>query len=292
MRKVYEVTGKFVPFEFIKALGYDVITDVKLGDQVEKIVTVLFSDIRGYTTLSEMMSPEENFRFVCAFNERMGPEIRRNNGFINQYLGDAIMAIFPGNPSDALSAAIGMHRELAQLNLERSANNQPAIRIGIGMHTGPLIMGITGDSNRMDATTIADTVNTASRLESLTSHYKAGIILSDACVQLMLEKANFHLRNLGLVQLKGKQQSLQIHECFDGNSVEVIAGKMETLERFNEGIGQYANSAFSDAIEAFQTIAYLHPEDHTAAFFLASAKNRLQQKGVENIAGIVQMAVK
>lgn len=292
MRTVYEVTGKFVPFEFIKSLGYDVITDVKLGDQVEKIVTVLFSDIRGYTTLSEMMSPEENFRFVCAFNERMGPEIRKHNGFINQYLGDAIMAIFPGNPSDALSAAIGMHRELAHLNLERSANNQPAIHIGIGMHTGPLIMGITGDSDRMDATTIADTVNTASRLESLTSHYKAGIILSDACLQLMPDKEKFYLRNLGLVQLKGKQQSLQIHECFDGNNYEDISRKKETLALFNQGIERYANSAFNDAIVTFQTIAHSHPEDHTAAFFLASAKSRLQQTGVENISGIVQMAVK
>lgn len=95
MRLVYEATGKFVPYEFIGSLGHNVITDVKLGDQVEKIVTVLFSDIRDYTSLSEQMSPEENFRFVCSFNERMGPAIRRHSGFINQYLGDAIMAIFP-----------------------------------------------------------------------------------------------------------------------------------------------------------------------------------------------------
>jgi hypothetical protein len=108
MRRVYEVTGKFVPYEFIQSLGHDLITDIKLGDQVQKIVTVLFSDIRDYTTLSEQMTPEENFSFVCSFNERMGPIIRQHNGFINQYLGDAIMAIFPGNASDALSAAIGM----------------------------------------------------------------------------------------------------------------------------------------------------------------------------------------
>ena len=103
MRRVYEVTEKFVPYEFIRSLGHQLITDVKLGDQVEKIVTVLFSDIREYTTLSEKMTPEENFSFVCSFNERMGPIIRKNNGFINQYLGDAIMAIFPGNAADALS---------------------------------------------------------------------------------------------------------------------------------------------------------------------------------------------
>jgi hypothetical protein len=73
MRLVYEATGKFVPYEFIGSLGHNVITDVKLGDQVERIVTVLFSDIRDYTSLSEQMSPEENFKFVCAFNERWAP---------------------------------------------------------------------------------------------------------------------------------------------------------------------------------------------------------------------------
>src|SRR5690606_9484981 len=112
MRRIYEVTGKFVPFEFIKSLGHDLITDVKLGDQVEKIVTVLFADIRDYTTLSEQMSPEENFHFVCSYNELLGPVIRRHNGFINQFLGDAIMALFPGKPSDALHAAIEMREAM------------------------------------------------------------------------------------------------------------------------------------------------------------------------------------
>jgi len=100
MRRVYEITAKFVPYEFIGSLGHNIITDVKLGDQVEKVVTVLFTDIRDYTSISEQMTPEENFRFVNAYNERMGPIIRKHNGFINQYLGDAIMALF-GAPLNA-----------------------------------------------------------------------------------------------------------------------------------------------------------------------------------------------
>ncbi len=288
MRLVYEATGKFVPYEFIRSLGHNVITDVKLGDQVEKIVTVLFSDIRDYTTFSEQMSPEENFKFVCAFNERMGPAIRKNNGFINQYLGDAIMAIFPGNAADALSAAIDMQKEVHELNLVRESNNQSPIRIGVGMHTGPLIMGITGDADRMDATTISDTVNTASRLETLTKHYKAGIILSDACLKQMPEKENYHLRYLGLVQLKGKHESLHIHECFSANTSEEIERKQNTLAAFNEGINQYISSSFDNAVRYFQSITELHPEDETALFFLNTAKKYLQ-KGEENFTGIVEM---
>lgn len=292
MRLVYEATGKFVPFEFIRSLGHNLITDVKLGDQVEKIVTVLFSDIRDYTTLSEKMTPDENFKFVCAFNERMGPAIRKNHGFINQYLGDAIMAIFPGNAAEALSAAIAMQEEVEKLNSVREANNELPIRIGIGMHTGPLIMGITGDADRMDATTISDTVNTASRLESLTKHYRSSIIISDACLKQIVEKENFHLRSLGLVQLKGKHESLHIHECFSSNSKEEIIKKQNTLSTFNEGIIQYLNSSFENAAKSFQSITELHPEDHTAAFFLDSTQKYLQGGNTQTRTGVIEMASK
>ncbi len=292
MRVVYEATGKFVPYEFIRSLGHNLITDVKLGDQVEKIVTVLFSDIRDYTTLSEQMTPEENFKFVCAFNERMGPAIRKNNGFINQYLGDAIMAIFPYNAGDAMQAAIDMQKEVEELNVVRAFTNQSPISIGIGMHTGPLIMGITGDADRMDATTISDTVNTASRLESLTKHYKAGIILSDACLQQINEKQKFHLRYLGIVQLKGKHISLPIHECFSGNTKEEINKKQKTLPAFNEGISQYLNSSFDTALKTFQSITAIHPEDHTAAFFLDTTQKHLDKGNIENQKGVIEMASK
>nr|MBA2561745.1 adenylate/guanylate cyclase [Chitinophagaceae bacterium] len=154
------------------------------------------------------------------------------------------------------------------------------------------IMGITGDSDRLDATTISDTVNIASRLENLTNHYKASIILSDACVQQMMEKVNFNLRYLGMVQLKGKQQSLHIHECFSGNSREEIIRKQKTLPTFNEGIEQYLNSSFENAIKAFQSIAVVHPEDQTAAFFLATAKKYLQKGNTESLTGVVQMEAK
>jgi class 3 adenylate cyclase len=292
MRLVYEATGKFVPYEFIRSLGHNVITDVKLGDQVEKVVTVLFSDIRDYTTLSEQMSPEENFKFVCAFNERMGPIIRQNHGFINQYLGDAIMAIFPNNAANALQAAIEMQKEVEQLNFFRAANNQSAIKIGIGMHTGPLIMGITGDLDRMDATTISDTVNTASRLESLTKHYKASIILSDACLKQVNETRNFHLRYLGLVQLKGKHESLQIHECFSCNSGEEIIKKEKTLRFFNEAIDLYLNSSFDTAAKAFQSIVEANPDDQTTSFFLDAARKNLASRDDRSQAGIIEMASK
>jgi adenylate cyclase len=292
MRRIYEVAGKFVPYEFIGSLGHDVITDVKLGDQVEKVVTVLFTDIREYTTLSERMTPEENFRFVCAYNETLGPIIRRHNGFINQYLGDAIMALFPRSASDALQAGIEMRENIRKLNEERSLKMQPPIQIGIGMHTGPLIMGITGDKDRLDATTISDTVNTASRIENLTKYYKAGILLSDATLKLIDNPGDFHLRYLGKVQVKGKLSSVGIHECFSGSTEKEVTEKQKTLPLFNNAMQFYLSRSFASALQAFQSIAETHPEDLTARFFLNKADGYLQKGVPDDWTGVVEMTNK
>lgn len=267
MRKIYEATAKFVPYEYVRFLGHKVITDVKLGDHVEKIVTVLFSDIREYTSIAERMTPAENFRFICSINELMGPFIRKHGGFVNQYLGDSIMAIFPGNASDALAAAVDMQKEVEKFNFIRQQNNLHPIEIGIGMHTGPLIMGITGDSNRMDACTISDTVNTASRIEGLTKFYHAGIILSEASLEHLANKENFHLRGLGWVQLKGKQESIMIYECFSGNKTSNIQQKLVTLPFFIEAITLYSEKSFTRANELFGNIVTTDPDDYTARFF-------------------------
>ena len=292
MRRIYEVAGKFVPYEFIASLGHKVITDIKLGDQVEKIVTVLFSDIRDYTTLSERMTPEENFRFVSSFNKLMGPIIGKNNGFVNQYLGDSIMAIFPGNAADALNAAVDMRMALEELNEERKAADQPPIQIGLGMHTGPLIMGIIGDHQRMDAATIADTVNTASRIESLTKYYKAEIIISDASLQQIAEPDMFKLRHLGLVQLKGKHEATRIHECFSGNTKEEMEYKLATLSLFNQGMHYYINRSFDKARDLFQEVIGICPSDRTAVFFYNKTEQLVSNVAKENWIGVVEMSEK
>jgi adenylate cyclase len=292
MRVIYNAAGKFVPYEFLGSLGHKLITDVKLGDQVQKVVTVLFSDIRDYATLSERMTPEVNFSFICAFNEKMGPIIRRHRGFINQYLGDAIMAIFPGNSADALAAAIDMQRAVTELNSNRQNKDYPEIQIGVGMHTGPLIMGITGDDARLDAATISDTVNTASRIESLTKYYKAEIIITEACMQEMNLKENFHIRSLGKVQVKGKLAPLSIYECFSGNSQDQFQRKLETLPVYNDGLSLYLTKSFPKAFLAFQTLLESNPRDLTANFFLGKAAKYISTGVPTNWVGVEEMSEK
>ena len=292
MLRIHEVTKKFVPLEFIRSLGKETLTDVKLGDQVEKIVTVLFTDIRDFTTLSEKMTPEENFHFVSSFNARLGPVIRSNNGFINQYLGDSIMAIFPENPEDALRAAVGMQKAVHDLNKERKELGLPSIRAGIGMHTGSLIMGITGDEFRMDAATISDTVNTAARIESLTKYYKSPLLLSDHTLQYLNEQNGFHFRHLGSVRLKGKNNLLSIIECINGFEELQFERKLQTISLFSTAMSNYHEQQFENALQLFQTILTNDPDDLTAHYFLTNTKKYLREGVPKNWTGAEEMVNK
>lgn len=290
--RIHEVTKKFVPNEFIRSLGKETLTDVILGDQVEKIVTVLFTDIRDFTTLSENMTPEENFHFVSSFNARLGPIIRSHRGFINQYLGDSIMAIFPDEPEDALLAGIHMQQEVTRLNEERQMAGLPAIRAGIGMHTGPLIMGITGDEYRLDAATISDTVNTAARIESLSKHYHSDLLLSNDTLRLIPNAGQYLIRNLGQVQLKGKLKLLSISECFDGRSEPEQEIKKQTLPVFREASQHFANGDFGKAIDLFGQVIEADKSDYAAILFLNHATQLLSSGTAAQWSGVLEMQVK
>lgn len=287
--RIHEVTKKFVPNEFIRSLGKETLTDVKLGDLAEKIVTVLFTDIRDFTTLSEKMTPEENFRFVSSFNERLGPVIRKYNGFINQYLGDSIMAIFPRHPEDALNAAIGMQKAVHALNIQRQTEGLPVIRAGIGMHTGSLIMGITGDEHRLDAATISDTVNTAARIESLTKYYRSPLLLSSETLRMINDTDKYRLRNLGKVQLKGKYNLMNIIECLNGYPDDDLEKKAKTLSHFKEAMIYYQDQRFENAIQSFQFIIANDPDDLTANLFMENALKYLKEGVPENWTGAQEM---
>lgn len=280
MQEIHEVTTRFVPFEFIKSLGKTKLTDLRLGDQVEREVTVLFLDIRDFTSMAEQMTPAQNFNFVNAFNRRLGPLIREHHGFINQYLGDGIMAIFPNNAVDALSAAVAIQKILMDYNIKRQFKNRRPIKVGIGMHTGSLIMGITGDEQRMDAATISDTVNTASRIENLSKHYGVSVLLSEASLQQIgVAKNRFQFRYLGKVQVKGKQQPINIYECFSGESTADCQQKIALRSPFEEGMVHYFEKSFLQAAVAFQNALNIYPKDMPAQLFLKKA-NRYKKEGV------------
>ena len=292
LHQINKATGRFVPNAFLRSLGRENITEVRLGDQVERKVTVFFSDIRDYTTLSEAMTPDQNFKFVNAYNRRMGPIIDQNEGFVNQYLGDAIMALFQRSPTDALKASVEIQKTLQEYNGERRKKGRRPIRSGIGFHTGSLIMGIIGDEKRLDAATISDTVNTASRIESLNKYYGTNILLSEDSLAEIAPSDAFHFRMLGKVQMKGKKVPVGIYECFDGDSPEIFEKKLATLEAFEEGRGHYFEREFARAYRVFEAILKENPDDATTGLFLNKTLECIASGVPDDWTGIERMTAK
>lgn len=256
--------SRFVPNEFIKALGRDKVLDVQLGDQVEKQVTVMFSDIRNFTTLSEAMTPAENFRFVKEYVLRMGPIIQRNHGFINQYIGDGIMAIFQREPADAVRACIEMQQEIDRYNAESASKGLPDIKVGMGLHSGPLVMGIIGDEERRDAAIIADTVNTTSRIESTTKDYGSKIIVSGQVIKGLDGQHDFHFRFVGQLTMKGKSIPIEVYECFDADETYYFQKKKETKPAFEQGVRQAILRNDGQENENLASVLAAFPEDKIA----------------------------
>lgn len=292
IKKIHQVSQKFVPTEFIKSLGKNRLTEVSLGDLTEKEVTVMFVDIREFTSLSEGLSPKDNFLFINSFNKRMGPVIRKNKGFIMQYLGDGFMALFPSGSQNALRASIEMHKTLDDYNKIRLKKKRSAVRVGIGMQNGDLIMGITGDVERLDAAIISDTVNTASRIEGLSKHFGTSILMTGKCMTNLTNPEEFNFRYLGPVQVIGKKKPIKLYECINGDAKTLYNHKLRTLGTFNKGMELYFNKEFAMSAVTFQQIFKQNTKDLTAKLFLNRAAHLITQEIDENWEGVQSMTKK
>jgi len=266
---------RFVPRRFLELMEKDNITSVGLGDYVERDMTVLFSDIRNFTSLSEEMTPADNFRFINAYLNRMGPIIRAHNGFIDKYIGDAIMALF-NSPDDALAASISMLEVLEKYNREeREKYGRKPIAIGIGLNTGSLMLGTIGESDRMDGTVISDAVNLAARIEGLTKEYRAPILISGNTFGCLGDTTGRGIRRLDCVTVKGKTEDVSLYEVFEMDEAVCRAGKLACKSDFETALDLMDTEDFDDAYALFQNCLAACPEDHTAARHAQTCKDEV-----------------
>jgi two-component system sensor histidine kinase ChiS len=261
----------FVPHEFLSLLRKHDITEVRLGDQVQREMSIMFADIRSFTSLSEHMTPQESFNFINTYLSRVSPAIRQHHGFIDKYIGDAIMALFPYQADDAIAAAIAMLREVNTLNLERQQNDEPPITIGIGLHTGSLMLGVIGEEQRKQGTVIADAVNVASRLEGLTKLYGASLIISEQLLRQLSYPDQYTYRFVDRVQVQGKQEPVSVFEILEGESDDVAALKSLTRGDFEDGLHLYHQRDFAEASVKFNCVLKRNPNDKAARLFLERA---------------------
>lgn len=269
-----EATARFVPHQFLQLLDKESIVDIELGETVEQEMSILFADIRSFTTLSEQMSMEDNVTFINDYLSHMEPAIIENRGFIDKYIGDGIMALFHGSADDALQAGVTMLKRLEQFNAIRQQQGRGKIAIGIGINTGKLMLGTVGGQSRMDSTAIGDAVNLASRLEGLTKEYGLPLLISEQTWLKLANPERYAIRPIDKTQVKGKLELVTVYEVFEIDDTSLKEGKAATRLLFEEARQLYQQQAFKEAAIRFSDCLDRNPRDRAARILL----NRCQQQ--------------
>ena len=274
---------RFVPTQFLELLGRDSAMAIQLGDYSPRSMSVMFSDIRGFTTLSEKLGAEHAFSFLNEYLARMGPAIENHGGFVNQFFGDGIMALFHDRASNgrtsadlAANSAIEMRRELAEYNRFRSKKGQESVRIGVGLHAGSLILGTIGSPTRLNTTVVGDTVNLASRLEAMTGHYRVGVVISDSVRDGLSDPSTHFLREIAMVRAKGKQQSVRLYDLFDWEPDDSRECKLDNGKAFAEALAHYRAGRFAEARKGFERVESCNLGDRTAEVYLTLCEKHLR----------------
>jgi two-component system sensor histidine kinase ChiS len=276
-----EAFSRFVPREFLTCLSKKSIVDVSLGDQVQADMAILFADIRSFTALSEKMTPRENFSFLNSYLGRMNPFIWENGGYIDKYIGDAIMALFPTGPGAALDAAIAMLKQIPVYNTHRTRFGYDPIRIGIGVHAGAVMLGIIGHERFMQGTVISDAVNLAARLEELTKVYGVSLVISAQVLSGLQDPNRYHYRFLDSVRLKGKTDTVPVYEVFDADPPAIAEMKMRIREGFERGVYEYHAGRFATAAALFEDISKQGAKDRPVEIYRARCARSLKLGSAE-----------
>ena len=286
LEKIAAASARFVPREFLRFLKIESIVDARLGDSVQAEMTIMFADIRSFTSLSESMSPQQNFDFINSYLSRVGPVIRQYNGFIDKYIGDGIMALFPNKAEDAVQAAIEMQHQVKIYNIHRQNSGYQPISLGIGLHTGTLMLGTIGEAERMESTVISDAVNLASRVEGLTKLYGVGIVASVQTLCRLDDPQHYKCRFLDRVQVKGKKTPVGVFEIYDGDSDTMIQLKAQTQTYFEQGIFLYYQQQFAQARQMFLRVLQVNKYDKAAAFYAERCEILMKNAVIMTLEGI------
>ena len=278
LRQTENAYGRFVPHQLLQLLNAQSILDLKLGEQTERSMTILFSDIRDFTRLSESMSPQQTFSFINSYLGEMEPVISAHGGIVDKYIGDAIMALFPTSADQGLLSAIAMLTQLDAYNKGRERANYPPVRIGIGLNTGIVMLGTIGGTQRMEGTVLSDAVNLASRLEETTKTYKTPLLISEHTLNALTHADHYCIRFLDRIRVKGKTQAQSVYEVFDNDLADTRAGKLASRQQFEEGVTYYHLKAIDRAISLFRACLNLAPDDKPAQIYLQRSLN-FQQTG-------------
>ena len=251
---------------------------------INSVATVLFSDIRSFTTLAEKMGANGTVSMLNEYFTIMVDCIQGEGGMLDKFIGDAIMAVFgtpfahDDDPDRAVRAAVSMMKELNNYNIRRASQGNEPINHGIGINTDDVVSGNIGAPKRMDYTVIGDGVNLAARLESACKQYGAGILISVHTYRAI--RGTYRMRQVDRVIVKGKSRPVNVYEVLDYHSAESFPNIVECLGCFNDGIGYYMEAKWDPAIDMFTRALQYNPNDRCCEVYIDRCR-KLRESGTK-----------
>lgn len=267
--------GRLIPHQLLELMGRDSILNVQLGDQFERKLTIMSTDIRDFTMLSENMTPQENFDFLNAYLAQMEPVIGQHGGIIDKYIGDSILALFTRGADDALIGAIHMLDKLEKYNSGRARAGYTPLQIGLGLNTGLVMIGTVGGDNRMETTVIGDAVNLTSRIEDATKTYFTPLLISQNTLYDLSNPGKYDIRFLDRIRVKGKTQPLSIYEVFDNDPIKLRDSKRADKVKFESAIAYYHLKDIETAQRLLTECIEKSPKDIPAHIYLSRCEQYL-----------------
>ncbi len=276
-KRLLKAQQRFVPSQFLKNLGHNDIAKVELGESVSMEMSVLFSDIREFTSMVELLSPHDVIELLNEYYSTLGVPITASGGFIDSYAGDEIMALFPVSAQQSVDAGVKMCDALRKFNQQLIEKGRPPLMMGLGMNTGPLVLGTMGGLDRMQCSVLGDTVNLASRIEQLTRMYDAQFLIGENTFSSLINPGAFSIRMVDYVAVKGKAMAIKLYEVLDAEEKARRKVKEATREQLASGIDAYFHRDFSSAYKIFTDISKHDPKDTVPPIF-ASRCQRYQEE--------------
>ncbi len=259
---------RFVPRECFELMHKENISKAQLGDFIAQDMTVMVAGIRAFTSLSEHMDASEHLNFINSYLSRVSPPIRHNDGFIERYRDNAILALFPYQADDALQATLAVLEEVELYNIYRQEQGDTPIAIGAGLDTGHLVMGFIGEGQRMQSTIISDTTTKATYMEELSRLYGASIVISTQTYDALENQSKYRIRQLGTFTYKKGEKPLSLIEVFNGEEESLADLKEQTRTLFEKGLHLYTTQHFTDASECFTKVLEQNPSDKAARLYV------------------------
>lgn len=267
---------------------------LKLGGE-KKDLTVLFSDIRGFTSISERMAPESLVKFLNEYLTKMTDIVFKYDGLLDKYIGDALMAIWgapldqPDHARRACFTALEMVEELRVLQEKWAAEGMPRLDIGIGINAGPMVVGNMGSERRFNYTVMGDSVNLGSRLEGLNKLYGTNVIVSEMTYERVRDEILG--RELDSVRVKGKHQPVKIYELL-ARRAEVSAEQQALTEEFNSALAEYKKRNWDQALQTFQSLLTRHPHDGPTKLYVERCQTLLRNPPPLDWSGVYTLTTK